>query len=143
MFFVLRDAGSRISHAMGKMGAERYYSRIFIDVGNGVPIARSRNKAVLKASSNGNNYETLFVSTKSIVQAVQQSDLNHLTVEREVFLYPYPEWQGEPRRLVGFRRDDIPTGGDIIVQHDMDRGIFLKVHNKVCYPSKLFSFHWT
>ena len=114
---------------MRKMGASHYYSRIFIDAGNGMPIARSRNKAVLKASSNGNDYETLFVSTKSIVQAIQKSELNHLTVGREVFLYPYPEWQGKPRRLVGFRKDDVPTGGDIVVQHDMDRGIFLKVYN--------------
>ncbi|KAL5531949.1 hypothetical protein ACEPAF_5512 [Sanghuangporus sanghuang] len=109
--------------------SSKYYARIHLDDENG-PAKRSRHKIVFKASAVVNDVESLLVSTKSIVLGLQQTDLMQLISGRHVLIYPFPEWQGDPRYLVDFRRQKFALGGDFVVLHDMERGIYLKAEQE-------------
>ncbi|KAL5521355.1 hypothetical protein ACEPAG_9280 [Sanghuangporus baumii] len=57
-----------------------------------------------------NDVKSLFVSTKSIVLGLQQTDHMQLISGRQVLNYPFPEWQRDARYLVDFRKADIHIG---------------------------------
>ncbi|KAL5504622.1 hypothetical protein ACEPAH_7285 [Sanghuangporus vaninii] len=109
--------------------SSKYYARIHLDDESG-PAKRSRHKIVVKASAVVNDVESLLVSTKSIVLGLQQTDLMQLISGRHVLIYPFPEWQGDARYLVDFRRQKFALGGDFVVLHDIERGIFLKAEQE-------------
>ena len=103
--FKSNDDAATGSHAIGeKIGLSQHYTRLLIDEGEEAPVARSRDKVIVKARSIGKEYDTLLVSTKSIILALQTSEFGNRIRGRKVLVFPYPEWQGQPRTLVRFGR---------------------------------------